>query len=174
MLRFPWSRLLILMSACFVSAGVVSAQMKIAVISLQKAVLETAEIKKAQADLEAKFKPRQEQIQKLQYELDALQRQLQSMQGKLTPQAELELTNQGQKKQRDLQRMTEDLQADVDRDRNDILSRASQRMQEVVKKLAEERGIDAVFDTGDTVYFKPTLEITKDAVAAYDKAYPAK
>lgn len=174
MSRFPWSRLLIWISACLVSIGVVSAQMKIAVISLQKAVLETAEIKKAQADLEAKFKPRQEQIQKLQYELDALQRQLQSMQGKLTPQAELELTNQGQKKQRDLQRMTEDLQADVDRDRNDILSRASQRMQEVVKKLAEERGIDAVFDTGDTVYFKPALEITKDAVEAYDKAYPVK
>jgi outer membrane protein len=161
-------------AAALFGAGVASAQSKIAVINLQRAVLDTAEIKKAQADLEAKFKPRQAEIQKLQYELDALQRQLQSMQGRLTPQAELELTNQAQRKQRDLQRMTEDLQADVDRDRNDILSQASQRMQEIVKKLAEERGLDAVFDAGDTVYFKPALEITKDAVAAYDKAHPAK
>jgi len=111
---------------------------------------------------------------KLQAELKNIQNQLQTMQGKLTPQAEQELTSQGQKKQRDLQRMSEDLQGDVDRDRNEVLSKAGQHMQEVVKKLAEERGFDVVVDVGDTVYFKPALEITKDAVVAYDKAYPAK
>jgi outer membrane protein len=144
------------------------------IISIQKAVLDTAEIKKAQNELEQKFKPRQDQMGKLQADLQNIQNQLQSMQGKLTPQAEQELTAQGQKKQRDLQRLSEDLQADVDRDRNDILSRAGQRMTEVVKKMAEERGFDVVVDVNDTVYFKPALEITKDAVVAYDKAYPVK
>ena len=76
--------------------------------------------------------------------------------------------------QDDLQRLTEDLQADVDRERNDILGRSSQRMQEVVKKLAEEKGIDVVVDISNTVYFKPALEITTESIAAYDKAYPAK
>jgi hypothetical protein len=31
-----------------------------------------------------------------------------------------------------------------------------------------------VVDISNTVYFKPALEITNDAIAAYDKAYPAK
>ena len=47
-------------------------------------------------------------------------------------------------------------------------------MQEVVKKLAEEKGIDVVVDISNTVYFKPALEMTTESIAAYDKAYPAK
>lgn len=174
MVRNRWSRLLVASAACLVTVAIASAQTKMGIISIQKAVLDTAEIKKAQNELEQKFKPRQDQMGKLQADLQNIQNQLQSMQGKLTPQAEQELTAQGQKKQRDLQRLSEDLQADVDRDRNDILSRAGQRMTEVVKKMAEERGFDVVVDVNDTVYFKPALEITKDAVVAYDKAYPVK
>ena len=73
-----------------------------------------------------------------------------------------------------MQRLSEDLQADVDRERNDILGKSSQRMQEVVKKLAEEKGFDVVVDVSTTIYFKPTMEITTEAIAAYDKAHPAK
>ena len=47
-------------------------------------------------------------------------------------------------------------------------------MQEVVKKLAEEKGFDVVVDVSNAVYFKPALEITTESIAAYDKAYPAK
>ena len=94
--------------------------------------------------------------------------------GKLTPQAETDLQAQGQRKQREAQRIQEDLQADVDRERNDILSRSTQKMSEVVKKIAEEKGYDVVMDVSNTVFFKPALEITNDAIAAYDKAYPAK
>ena len=47
-------------------------------------------------------------------------------------------------------------------------------MQEVVKKLAEEKGFDVVVDISNTVYFKPALEITTESIAAYDKTYPGK
>jgi len=47
-------------------------------------------------------------------------------------------------------------------------------MQEVVKKLAEAKGLDVIMDVASTLYFKPTLELTKEAIAAYDKTYPAK
>jgi outer membrane protein len=48
-------------------------------------------------------------------------------------------------------------------------------MSDIVKKIAEEKGYDLVVDvsTGTAVYFKPAMEITSDAIAAYDKAYPA-
>ena len=42
---------------------------KVAVINLQRAVLESAEIKKASAEMEAKYKPRQAEMEKLQKEL---------------------------------------------------------------------------------------------------------
>lgn len=160
-----------LLLAC---AATASAQVKAAIINLQRAVLETAEIQKAQKELEAKFKPRQDKAENLQRELATIQGQLQTMAGKLTPQAEAELNVQGQRKQRELQRLTEDLQGDVDRERQDILGRSAQRMSEVVKKLSETKALDLVVDVTNAVYFKPALEITAEATAEYNKAYPVK
>jgi outer membrane protein len=154
------------------SIGIGSAQSKVAVVNSQKAILETAEIKKAQTDLEAKFKPRQDQMARLTKELQDIQTQLQS--GKLNQTGEQELTIQGQRKQRELQRLQDDLQADVDRERNDILQRSGTHMQEVVRKLADEKGLDVVIDTSNTVFYKASLDLTAEAVAAYDKAYPVK
>lgn len=150
------------------------AQVKMAIINSQVAVIETAEIKKAQVELEAKYKPRQTQMEAVQKEIAQVQQQLQAGQGKLTPQAEQDLNIRGQRKQRELQRLDEDLRSEVDRERNEILGRSGQRMQDVVKKLAEERGYDVVIDVSNTVYYKPAFDITKDATAEYDKAYPAK
>jgi len=154
------------------SLGVGSAQSKVAVVNSQKAILDTAAIKKAQVDLEAKFKPRQDQMARLTKELQDIQTQLQS--GKLNQIGEQELTVQGQRKQRELQRLQDDLQADVDRERNDILQRSGTHMQEVVKKLADEKGLDVVIDTSNTIFYKASLDLTAEAVAAYDKAYPVK
>jgi outer membrane protein len=149
-------------------------QLKVAVVSLQKAIIDTADIKKAQADLEARYRPRQAELEKLTKEIRDLQEKLQTMSGKLTPQAEQEMVAQGQRKQREAQRIQDDLTADVDRDRQEILGRASQRMTEVVKKVAEEKGLDLVVEAQEAIFFKPALDITKDATTAYDKAYPAK
>ena len=167
-------RPLVVCSALFVFSQLASAQAKVAVVNLQRAVFECAEIKKADAEMQAKFKPRQDEIDKLQKEIAAISQQLQASNGKLTPQAETDLNLQGQKKQRDLQRLTDDLQADAQAYRNDVLDKSSKKMTEVVKKLAEEKGYDVVVNSSTTLYFKPAMEITNEVIAAYDKAYPAK
>jgi len=173
MSRIPGLRLFLVCSALFLMAKAGSAQVKVAVINLQRAVLESEEIQKVSVAMEAKYKPRQLDLEKIQRDLQAIQQQLQAGAGKLTPQAEADLTSQGQRKQRDFQRMSDDLQADVNAERNDILGKSTQKMAEVVKKLAEEKGYDVVVDVSNTVYFKPALEITAEALAAFNKAYPA-
>ena len=165
---------LMVCSALLGVAQIASAQPKITVINLQRAVLESAEIKKADADMQARYKPRSAAIEQLQKDIAGIAQQLQTNAGKFTPQAEADLTAQGQKKQRDAQRLRDDLQADVDRDRNEILQKAALKMSEVVKKLAEAKGLDVVVDMPYTVFSKPALDITADATAAYDKAYPVK
>jgi outer membrane protein len=147
---------------------------KLAVINLQQAVLGTAEIKKANIDMQAKYKPRTDQLEQLQKEMAGISQQLQNNSGKLSPQAEADLQADGQRKQRDAQRIQEDLQADVDRERNDILTASTKKMQEVVKKIADEKDYDLVIDVTTAVFYKTAIDITNDAIAAYDKAYPAK
>ena len=149
-------------------------QVKVGVVSMQRAVLGCAEIKKASADMEAKYKPRQDEMEKLQRELAGIQQQLQSNAGKLTPAAEADLNAQGQRKQRDLQRMNDDLKSDVTAERNDILGTTGKKMREIIQKLAAEKGLDLVVDEQSTLFFKPALDLTTEAITAYDKAYPVK
>ena len=156
------------------AAGLVSAQTKIGVVNFQKAILDTAEIKKASTDLQNKYKPRQDALDKVQRELSDIQTQLQSAGGKLSAQGEADLQARGQRKQREAERLSQDLQDDVNNERNVVLQRAGTRMQEVVKKMMDDKGLDLIVDVAQAVAFKPTLELTTDAVAAYDKAYPVK
>jgi outer membrane protein len=166
-------RPLLVCAALLTFAHVAAAQSKVGVINLQKAVLESAEIKAASAAMEARFKPRVARIDQINKEIAAISENLQKNAGKLTPQAEASLNADGQRKQREAQRLQEDLQADVERERNDILGKASTKMQAIVKQVAEAKGLDLVVDVPYTVYFKAALDITPDAIAAYDKAYPA-
>jgi len=162
---------------CFVLSsfsGLATAQVKVAVINLQRAVLESNEIKKASTALETKYRPRQQELEKLQADLEKIQQTLQAGQGKLSPQGEADLQAEGTRKQTTLTRKSEDLQKDVDAERNEVLAKSSKQMQEVVGKLAAEKGYDIVVDVSNTVFFKPALEITTDAITAYNAAYPGK
>ena len=165
-------RPLLVCSALFAATQLATAQTKVAVINLQKALFDTAEIIKANTDMQATLGPRQAQGKKLQEDLAAITQKLQGDPGKLTPQAEFDLNAEGKRKQVELTRINEDLQADAERMRNEILSRSTDKMQAVVKKLAEEKGYDLVVDTQVALYFKPAMDITGEATAAYDKAYP--
>lgn len=156
------------------SSSIATAQVKIGVVNFQKSILETAELKKASTDLQNKYKPRQDALEKVQRELSDIQTQLQASQGKLSAAGEADLQARGQRKQRESERLSQDLQDDVNNERNTILQRAGLRMTEIVKKIADEKGLDVVVDVTNTISFKPALEITTEATAAYDKAYPLK
>jgi len=175
MTRFVFSSIwmpVVLACAAFFSPSPAAAQVKVGVINFQRAVLTTAEMKKASLELTSKYKPQQDKLAKLQQEMADIQARLQDP--KTNPATAGDMQLDGQRKQREAQRISEDLQAEAEKDRNDILQRGAQRMTDVVKKLADEKGLDVVVDAANTVFFKPALEITEEAIAAYDKTYPSK
>ena len=171
---FRSSLALAVCAAGLISVPSAMAQTKVGVVSLQKAILATAEIKKANNDMAAKYKKRQDDFDKAQRELNDIQTQLQAAQGKLSAAGEFDLTARGQRKEREVKRLDEDLRADVERDRTEILTRAQTRMLEIVKKVSDEKGLDCVVEASAVITFKPALDITTDVVASYDKAYPVK
>jgi outer membrane protein len=165
---------LLILAAMAVSMPALHAQItpaKVGIINAAKAVADTAEIQKAQAALQAKYRPRQQQIDDLQKQLQTIQQQAAT--ASADPAKEADLQSQFTQKQKQLQRLSEDLQADVNAERQDVLGKAGRQMSDVVKKIAEEKGLDMVVDVTTTIYFKPTMEITAEATAAYNKAYPA-
>ncbi len=166
------ARAAMIFCAGVLTLGTAAAQSKVAIINVQRAIIETADIKKAQAELEAKYRPRTQELESTQKQLQDIQAQLQNP--KTTQEAANDLQFKGKRLQREYQRLSEDLQGEVDRERNQILQKASQRMTDVVKKIAEGQNLDVVIDVSNTVYFKPALEITDTAIKAYDVANPVK
>ena len=169
-----WTRLTILASLTVCAALTASAQIKVGTVNLSKALEDTAEIKQANADLKARFGPRQEELANLEKEIAKLQQEGEANQQKYNEATMAELSSRIQIKQRQLQRNSEALQQAIDRDRQDILQRVGQRLQEVIKKVAEEKGLDMVADSANLLYYKPTLDLSAEVTVAYDKAYPAK
>jgi outer membrane protein len=162
-----------LVCAALLALGqVASAQMKIAVINMQQAVFATAEVKKADGELQVRLKPEQDRAQKLQNDLISIQQQVQTGGAKMTEQQQEDLNADGARKQRELQRLTTELQEAADGARQDILPKCTQRMVEVLKKLSEEKGYDLVVESTVTYFSKAPMDITAEATAAYDKAYP--
>src|SRR5690349_11831449 len=148
------SAMLCLAIALFTSAA--SAQLKVGVINVQKALADTDELKKNQADLTKKYQPRQDELDKLQKDLENIDTQLNN--GKLTPQQQQDLQAQGTRKQRDQQRMLDDMNADAEKDRQDLLTKMSQKMQDVINKLAADKGLDMIVEASQTLFAKPTLD----------------
>lgn len=161
---------LLLVSAALLCAwpGHVAAQSKVAVINFQEALLSTADMTKESAALEAKYKSRQD-------ELNALSEELQEIQAKIQTAAGPELARlqgEGQRKQVTAQRLTEDLQSDVEFDRQNILTAASVRMREIVQGLRVEKGFDLIVDTSSVLASDPLINLTAEATQAYDAKHP--
>lgn len=166
-------RFVLPMVAAIVLASPVMAQ-KVGYVDFQRAVVDTDEFKKAFAALEAKYKPKQDALQKAQQTLQDIQKQLEATQGQLSQAGAAELQAKGQRTQVQVDRLTQDLQEDFESDRDDALRVVSTRYNDVLKKLATDKGLDAIQDTSSLRYFSPTLDLTDAAIAAYNAAHPAK
>src|ERR1700739_711657 len=138
-LRSAFLPALLAWAAAVLSPAPASAQLKVGIVNFQQALLGTAEMKKASNDMLMKYKPQQDQLEKLQKDLNEIQARLQDP--KPSPAMAADLQADGQRKQRDAKRITEDVQAGAEADRNDILRRGTAHMTEGVKKLADDTGL---------------------------------
>ena len=162
---------LLLVSAALLCAwpAHLAAQAKVAVINFQEALLSTADMKKESAALEAKYQSRQDELNTLSAELQEIQTKVQTASGADLPRLQAE----GQRKQITAQRLTEDLQSDVEFDRQNILTAASGRMREIVQSLRVEKGFDIIVDSSGVLAADPLIDLTAEATQAYDAKHPA-
>lgn len=160
---------------------------KIGLLNIQAAILNTAEGKKAMADLDKKYQPKRAELQKMQQEIQSLEDQIQRQQSAASDTAQQQLTRQLDEKKKILTRTSEDAQSDFTADRSELVGRISQKMGRVVQEFAEQNGYAVILDLlapvfsssgqiGDTqipiYYAGKDVEITGDIVKRYDAANP--
>lgn len=175
-------------AACLFAAAAASAQgtpaagssasSKVGVIDVRTAIVGTAEGKQASAELQSQFASRQVELENLNKQVNDLRQRLQASQGKLSPDEEARLTQQGQRLTAQLERKQTEYQEDVNAAQGEVIDRIGRKLVDVLDRYARENGYVAIFDSSaqnSPILYKSTqIDVTQDIVRLYDQAYPVK
>lgn len=148
---------------------------KVAVVDIQQAIMDTAEGKQAFVSLQKKYRPREQEIDQRQHEVQSLQDELQKKMTTLSASAQRQMNHELQEKRVVLRRLEEDAQSSFQYDRNTIMQSLGQKMVKVIDKYASSHGYSLVIDGGQVpVYYAAKgVNITAEIVKLYDSTYPA-
>jgi outer membrane protein len=149
---------------------------KIAVISMQDALLSTKDGQKAVAELKAKFAPKEKEFQERQQQLVTKQEQYKKTENTISDEAKATLARDIDAMTKTLQRDTDDARQDVEQEQQKVLNELGQKMMQVLQKYANEKQITVVLDISgqpnNILFASSTIEITRDIIAMYDAAAP--
>lgn len=149
---------------------------RIGVINLQMAMTRTQEGQKALQELEAKFTPRQQELQKLQDDIRAGDEKLRTQERTLSDDARMELMRDLEQKRKQLTRMQQDLQDEAQDAQADYINDIGGKMQQVLNRYARENNLSIIFNVasqgGTVLQWSPTVDITQAVILLYDQTYP--
>jgi outer membrane protein len=150
------------------------AQSKVGVINMNAAIASSAEGKKAIADLQKKYQPRQQELERLQQEIQAIQDKLTKQSPALSDDEQRRMNRDLEDKQKQLKRSTDDAQADFAADRDETVKRIGQKMLKVIGDYAKENGLTLVVDEVQipVYYVADGTDITAEILKRYDAANP--
>jgi outer membrane protein len=149
---------------------------RVAIISMQEAVARTQEGQKLANDLQAKYKPTQDAMQKQVGEINTLRDQLQRGANTMSDDAKRDLIRDIQNKEKQLQRGREDAQADFNGELQAYQQQMLGKIMPVLDKFAKEKGYAVVLDISSpespVLYAVNEANITNDVIQLYDHEHP--
>src|SRR5947209_3160606 len=153
-----------------------AAPSKVAIIHVQNAILQTKDGQRAQGELNTKFTPKKNAIEKKQSDIAALQDQMKKGSATMSDDAKNKIARDIDSNQKSLQRDTEDFEADVQQEEGKIMQDLGQKMMDVIIKYATQNGFSMVVDVSSpqtpVLWADPSVDITNEIVKLYDQAHP--
>ena len=156
------------------SLSTTGAGTRVGTINIEQAVVGSNEGRRDFEALGKKLEPKQNELKGQNDELQALQKQLQTQQDKLSPDARASLQKQIETKKKSFDRSVQDAQEDAQNQQKEIFQRILQKMAPVIVKYAQDSGIGMIVDTSNPWPQSPILwagqgvDITKTVVDAYN------
>lgn len=150
---------------------------KVGIIHIQNAIISTKDGQQAAQELQNKFEPKRKELEKKQSEIAALQDQLRKGANTLSEEARQKLMREIDAKTRNLNRETEDAQAEFDQEQQKILQELGGRLMQVIDKYARDNGFALILDVSSpqtpVLYAANSIDITQAIVELYDKNSPS-
>ena len=149
---------------------------KVAIIHVQNAILQTKDGQKAAGELQTRFKPKKDELDKKQAEIAGLQDQLRKGSATMSEDAKNTLVRDIDTNNTSLQRETEDAQADLDQEQGKIMQDLGNKVMAVIEKYSTANGVALVLDVSNpqtpVLWASQTIDITNEIVKLYDQANP--
>ncbi|AEI15579.1 outer membrane chaperone Skp (OmpH) [Flexistipes sinusarabici DSM 4947] len=159
----------------FVLSSMAFAELKVGVVDMQKALDECDAGKAASKKIEQEYKEMQEKIQKKREDLQNMQTELNSQSGVLSEQAKQNKMAEYQDKLKDLKRMIEDSNAELQRQERSYVNRIAKELTQVVSELGKELKYDIIMEKQEAgiVHNSETVDITPIVIERYNKEWNA-
>ena len=147
---------------------------KIAFVYVQKALAITDEGKIKLKAIEDWAKPRQQELERLDKEINDLKSELMSRQGVTNDEAAAELNRKLVAKQRDFEDKQRLAKRDFDEKQQALLRDMGGRLQEIITKYADQNRYTAVFifKPDDLAYLATSADITDTVIKLFNERYP--
>ncbi len=150
---------------------------KVGVLDAERALAGTKDGQKAQAELEQKLGPKYQELQKMNTDIQDLQKKLDQGGNTMAASTKADLQSSIQTKTRAFQRAQQDFQDEDQKQRSLVLADLYTKMQQVITKYANDNGYSLILnvaqDNTPVLWVSNQIEITQAIIEAYDKAAPA-
>jgi outer membrane protein len=150
---------------------------KIATIHVQNAIMSTLDGQKASQELQTRFTPRKQVLDKKQSDIQAMQAQLRAGNATMSQASKDKMNRDIDTGTKALQRDNEDFQSEVQAAEGQIMSDLGQKVMEVIQKFTSQNGIALVVDVSNpqspVLWADASIDITNEIVKRYDEAHPA-
>jgi outer membrane protein len=145
----------------------------IVTVSFNAAVLQTAEAQKSLSALQARFTPKQKQLQALNDEVENLRKQLADTSSNLSDAERTSRTRSMESKEKELQREAEDFKSDSQSESEQVFQRVAQKVYAFLQTFSQQHGYSAVIERGSDAnpvvwYAAGNMDITDELIKAYN------
>ena len=162
--------------AILLTAGAAEAQtVKIGYINSAEIVQSAPGSAEAQAQFDTELEASQQEIQRLEAELQNLNQQLQQQQLTLSPEAKANREQQLQIKAQEYQQRAASLQEHANQRRAELVQPIMDQITEVIEELREEGNYAMILDAaaGSIISADPTLDLTQEVLRRLEAAAAA-
>lgn len=156
--------------AAFLMAGMASAEIKIGLVDMQKAIQNSKEGKKAKAELEGDFEKKKKELQKRESDLKKMGEDIEKKKSVLSEEALGKKQAEFQEEMMKYREAVGKSQMEIQKKERDLTAPILEKMKKVIEATAKEKGLSLVIEnTAMVLYHEKSLDITDDVSKAFEK-----
>ena len=144
------------------------AQMKMAVVDVQRAVMQSEDGLRAQATLKKVFDSRQQELNKRQTDLQKQKEEIDKQKTVLSQAALQKKVDDWQKEMIELQQTFVEYNKELEKKQKEMTDPVFEKVMGIIKRLAARDGYDVILDKQTVAYIRSDLDLTDQCIQMYN------